>query len=83
MSFQSLFLNCNNCNTVTVTVRDRLFPVCGQHDYCRYCRVPCFAGESLEKHADGTFTLREIQGDPISATIQTLCPAICPNASGA
>ena len=39
------------------------FPLCGQHDYCRYCRVPCFAGESLEKHADGTFVLREIQGD--------------------
>ena len=39
------------------------FPVCGQHDYCRYCRVPCYAGEALEKHADGTFALREIQGD--------------------
>ena len=39
------------------------FPLCGQHDYCRYCRVPCFAGEALEKHADGTFTLKEIQGD--------------------
>ena len=39
------------------------FPLCGQHDYCRYCRVPCFAGEALEKHADGTFAFREIQGD--------------------
>jgi radical SAM protein with 4Fe4S-binding SPASM domain len=39
------------------------FPVCGQHDYCRYCRVPCYAGEPLEKHADGTFVLREIKGD--------------------
>ena len=39
------------------------FPVCGQHDYCRYCCVPCYAGEALEKHADGTFALREIQGD--------------------
>ena len=25
--------------------------------------IPCYAGESLEKHADGTFTLKEIQGD--------------------
>ena len=41
----------------------RAFPVCGQYDYCQYCQVPCYAGESLEKHADGTFTLREIQGD--------------------
>jgi hypothetical protein len=39
------------------------FPVCGQHDYCQYCRVPCYAGETLEKHADDTFALREIQGD--------------------
>ncbi len=39
------------------------FPACGQHDYCRYCRVPCYAGEPLEKHADGTFVLREIKGD--------------------
>ena len=39
------------------------FPGCGQHDYCQYCHVPCYAGEPLEKHADGTFTLREIQGD--------------------
>ena len=41
----------------------KAFPVCGQHDYCQYCLVPCYAGESFEKHADGTFTLREIQGD--------------------
>ena len=39
------------------------FPGCGQHDYCRYCHIPCFAGESFEQHADGTFTLREIHGD--------------------
>ena len=39
------------------------FTACGGHDYCQYCRVPCYAGESLEKHADGTFTLKEIQGD--------------------
>jgi len=39
------------------------FPACGQHDYCQYCRVPCLAGESFEKHADGTFTLRAIKGD--------------------
>ena len=39
------------------------FMACGGHDYCQYCHVPCYAGESLEKHADGTFTLREIQGD--------------------
>ena len=41
----------------------KAFPVCGQHDYCQYCLVPCYAGESFEKHADGTFTLKEIQGD--------------------
>ena len=39
------------------------FPACGQHDYCRYCRVPCYAGEPLEMHADGTFVVREIKGD--------------------
>ena len=39
------------------------FPVCGQHDYCRYCLIPCYAGEHLEHHADGTFTLSEILGD--------------------
>ena len=39
------------------------FPVCGQHDYCQYCCVPCYAGEALEKHVDGTFTLKAIQGD--------------------
>ncbi len=43
--------------------QEKAFPVCGKHDYCQYCQVPCYAGESLEKHADGTFTLREIQGD--------------------
>ena len=41
----------------------KAFPVCSQHDYCQYCLVPCYAGESFEKHADGTFTLKEIQGD--------------------
>ena len=39
------------------------FMACGGHDYCQYCPVPCYAGEHLEKHADGTFTLKEIQGD--------------------
>ena len=39
------------------------FHACGQHDYCQYCNVPCYAGESFEKHTDGTFTLKEIQGD--------------------
>lgn len=39
------------------------FPECGQHAYCKYCHVPCYAGESFEKHADGTFALREIKGD--------------------
>ena len=39
------------------------FPACGGHDYCQYCHIPCFAGEQLEKHADGTFVLKEIQGD--------------------
>ena len=39
------------------------FPACGGHDYCKYCQIPCFAGEQLEKHADGTFVLKEIQGD--------------------
>ena len=39
------------------------FPACGKHDYCRYCHVPCFAGEHFEKHDDGSFTLREIKGD--------------------
>jgi radical SAM protein with 4Fe4S-binding SPASM domain len=43
------------------------FMACGGHDYCQYCHVPCFAGESLEKHADGTFTLKEIQGDGCQA----------------
>ena len=41
----------------------KAFPECGQHAYCKYCHVPCYAGESFEKHADGTFALREIQGD--------------------
>ena len=46
-----------------IIVSPKAFPVCGQHDYCQYCLVPCYAGESFEKHADGTFALREIQGD--------------------
>jgi radical SAM protein with 4Fe4S-binding SPASM domain len=41
----------------------RAFAACGRHDYCRYCHVPCYAGEPLEKHADGTFTLSGINGD--------------------
>jgi radical SAM protein with 4Fe4S-binding SPASM domain len=43
------------------------FMACSGHDYCQYCHVPCYAGESLEKHADGTFTLKEIQGDGCQA----------------
>ena len=39
------------------------FAACSGHDYCQYCLVPCYAGEPLEKHSDGTFRLREIQGD--------------------
>lgn len=39
------------------------FTACGQHDYCQYCNLPCYAGEALEKHADGSFALREIKGD--------------------
>ena len=56
----------------------KAFPVCGKHDYCRYCHVPCFAGEPFEQHDDGTFTLREIQGDTcLSARIRMeLCRQI-------
>jgi len=43
--------------------QQQAFTACGHHDYCQYCRVPCYAGEPLEKHTDGTFTLSEIQGD--------------------
>jgi MoaA/NifB/PqqE/SkfB family radical SAM enzyme len=39
------------------------FTACGGHDYCRYCLVPCYAGEHFVKHIDGTFTLPEIEGD--------------------
>ena len=45
------------------TNQKQAFTACGGHDYCQYCRVPCYAGESLDKHADGTFTLKEIQGN--------------------
>ncbi len=45
------------------TNQKQAFPVCGQQDYCQYCCVPCYAGEALEKHVDGTFTLKAIQGD--------------------
>jgi len=41
----------------------QMFPVCGQHDYCRYCSIPCFSGECFEEQADGSYLLREIQGD--------------------
>ena len=56
----------------------KAFPVCGKHDYCRYCHVPCFAGESFEQHNDGTFTLHEIQGDEcLTAKIRmALCQQI-------
>ena len=41
----------------------QMFPQCGQHDYCCYCSIPCFAGERFEEQADGSYLLREIQGD--------------------
>ena len=41
----------------------KMFPTCGKYDYCRYCHLPCFAGERLEQAEDGTWVLREIQGD--------------------
>ena len=41
----------------------KMFPTCGKYDYCRYCSLPCFAGERLEQVEDGTWVLREIQGD--------------------
>ena len=41
----------------------QMFPQCGQHDYCRYCNSPCYAGERFEEQADGSYLLREIQGD--------------------
>lgn len=41
----------------------KMFPTCGKHDYCRYCPMPCFAGERLEQAEDGTWGLHEIQGD--------------------
>ena len=54
------------------------FPACGQHDYCRYCHVPCYAGEPLTQREDGTFTLREIQGDGclVAKTRMALCQQI-------
>ena len=45
------------------TDQKRTFTACGRHDYCQYCNTPCYAGEFLEKKPDGTFTLKEIQGD--------------------
>jgi MoaA/NifB/PqqE/SkfB family radical SAM enzyme len=41
----------------------KMFPTCGQYDYCQYCPVPCFAGERLQQAKDGTWVLQEIQGD--------------------
>ena len=54
------------------------FPACGQHDYCRCCHVPCYAGEPLTQREDGTFTLREIQGDGclVAKTRMALCQQI-------
>lgn len=57
------------------TDQKRAFSACGGHDYCQYCDVPCYAGESLEKHADGTFTLKEIQGD--SCLVAQIRMALC------
>ena len=39
------------------------FPQCGSHDYCRYCQVPCLAGERLCHHEDGSFTIDKTEGD--------------------
>ena len=39
------------------------FPQCGSHDYCRYCQVPCLAGERLRHHEDGSFTIDKTEGD--------------------
>ncbi len=41
----------------------QMFPQCGQYDYCRYCNIPCYAGESFEELADGSYKLSKIQGD--------------------
>lgn len=55
-----------------------MFPECGQHDYCRYCNIPCFAGESFEEQADGSYRLNKIQGDGcmVSQIRMELCQQI-------
>lgn len=42
----------------------QMFPECGQYDYCQYCRVPCFAGETFERQADGSVVLHGFRLDP-------------------
>jgi radical SAM protein with 4Fe4S-binding SPASM domain len=56
----------------------QLFPECGQHDYCRYCSVPCYAGERFEEQTDGSYKLSEIQGDCCQPSIirMELCQQI-------
>ena len=56
----------------------QMFPECGQHDYCRYCNIPCYAGESFEELADGSYRLNKIQGDgcQVSQIRMELCRQI-------
>lgn len=56
----------------------QMFPDCGQHDYCRYCNIPCYAGESFEELADGSYRLNKIQGDgcQVSQIRMELCRQI-------
>lgn len=43
--------------------RQRLIPGCGAHDYCRYCKPPCFAGKKYEQHADGSIAFEAMTAD--------------------
>jgi len=43
--------------------QQRLMPGCGAHDYCRYCRIPCFAGKKYEHHADGSIAFEAKTAD--------------------
>ena len=58
--------------------QQQMFPECGQHDYCRYCNIPCYAGESFEEQADGSYRLNKIQGDGcmVSQIRMELCQQI-------
>ena len=57
--------------------QEKMFPACGKHDYCRYCR-PCFAGEKFDECEDEGFVVREIQGDLciMARTRMELCQQI-------